>query len=85
MLTVKIVFTVSWVIIRNRVNTHPQTQPRIIVSCTIVVQPRFFVKLLGIEEIRRIPRVVALFDKYFAEWHVLDVLSHLTVQVRDVT
>lgn len=63
-----------------RINTHPQTQPRLIIPRTIVIHTR----LLGIEEIRRVPSVVAFFYEHFSERHILDVLRYFAIQVGDV-
>ena len=66
------------------IRTHPQTQSRLIVSCTIVVHTCFLIKFLRIKEIRGIPRIVALLDEHFAERNVFDVLRHLAVKIGDV-
>ena len=85
MLPVKIIFAISWIIIRDGVYAHPQTQPRFIVSRTIVVHTRFLIKLFGVEEVRRVPRVVAFFYEHFTKRHILDVLRYFTIKVGDVT
>ena len=84
MLTIKIVFTISWVIIRDWVHTHPQTQPWIIVPCPIVVHTRLLIQLFGIEEIRRVPSVIAFLDKDLTKRHILYVLRHLAIEVGDI-
>ena len=68
----------------QRIRRNPQTQPRVIVPRTIVIQSRLLVEFLRVEEIRRIPGAVPLFNEHFAERHILDVLNHLAVQVGDV-
>ena len=68
----------------ERVRTHPQTNPWFIVSRTIVVHTCFLIILLGVEEVRRVPRVVALLDEHFTERYILDVLHHLTVKIGDI-
>ena len=68
----------------QRIRRNPQTQPRIIIPRTIVIQSRLLVEFLRIEEIRRIPNAIPLFNEHFAERHILDVLNHLAVQVGDV-
>ena len=81
----KFIFFISWVIIRDRVHAHPQTQPRLIVPCPIVVHTRLFIQLFGIEEIRRVPYVVTLFYEHLTKRHILNVLRHLAIEVGDVT
>ena len=76
--------TIVRILLLQLICTHPQTQPRVIVPRTIVIQSRLFVEFLRVEEIRRIPDAVPLFNEHFAERHILDVLNHLTVQVGDV-
>ena len=85
MLTIKIIFIISWIIIRDWIYTHPQTQPRLIVSRTIVVHTCFLIQFLRIKEIRRIPSVVALFYEHFAERYILNMLRYFSAQVGDVT
>ena len=68
----------------QRICRHPQTQPRIIIPRTIVIQSCLLVEFLRVEDIRRIPDAVPLFNEHFAERHILDVLNHLAVQVGDV-
>ena len=53
------------------------------VAGTVVVEPRLLVELLGVEEVRGVPRAVALLDEYFAVRDVGHVLGDLTVDVRD--
>ena len=62
-----------------------KTQPWVIIPRPIVIQSRLLVEFLRVEEIRRIPDVVALFNEHFAERHILDVLNHLAVKIGDVT
>ena len=85
MLTIKIIFIISWIIIRDWIYTHPQTQPRLIVSRTIVVHTCILIQFLRIKEIRRIPSVVALFYEHFAERYILNMLRYFSAQVGDVT
>lgn len=68
----------------QRIRRYPQTQPRVIVPRTIVIQSRLLVEFLRVEEIRRIPDAVPLFNEHFAERHILDVLNHLAVQIGNV-
>ena len=73
------IFLLQWV------RTHPQVQSWSIISRTIiVVHTGLLVQILGIEEIRGIPRIVALLDEHFAERNVFDVLRHLAVKIGDV-
>lgn len=65
--------------------THPQAQPWLIVPRTIVVHTRFLIKLFGVEEVRRVPRVVAFLDEHFTKWYILNVLRYLAIKVGDVT
>lgn len=85
MLSIKVIFTIRWVIIRNRIYTNPQTQPWVIVPRPIVIQSRLLVEFLRIEKIRRIPNVVAFFYEHLAERYIFDMLHHLTIKVGDVT
>ena len=85
MFTIKIIFTIPWVIIRDGIHAHPQTQPWLIVPRTIVIQSRLLIEFLRIEKIRRIPNVIALLNEHFTERNILDMLHHLTVKVGDVT
>lgn len=68
----------------QRIRRNPQTQPWVIVPRTIVIQSSLLIEFLRVEEIRRIPNAVPLFNEHFAERHILDVLNHLAVQVGDV-
>ena len=72
------------IFLSKRIRTHPQTQPRLIVSRTIVVHTSLLVKFLGIEEIRGVPCVVAFFKEYFTKWNVFDVLRHLSIKIGNV-
>ena len=74
-----------WIFFFQRIRTHPQTQPRFIVSRTIIVHTCLFIKFFCIEEIRRVPYIVAFLYEYLAERHILYVLHHLAVKVGDVT
>ena len=67
------IFLLQWI------RTHLQTQPWLIVSCTIVVHTCFLVKFLRIEAIRRIPSIVVLLYEHLAKRHILDVLRYLAV------
>lgn len=49
MFSVKIIFIISRIIIRDWSNTYPQTQPRLIVPRTIVVHARLLIKLFSVE------------------------------------
>ena len=53
------------------------------VACPVVVEPRLLVQLLGVEEVRGVPRAVALLDEDLAVRDVGDVLGDLAVDVRD--
>ena len=68
----------------HRITTHPQTNSRLIVPCTIVVHTCFLVKLLGIEKIRCVPRIVALLYEHFSKRHIFDVLRNFAIKVGDV-
>ena len=57
----------------------------VIVAGTIIVHTCLFVKFLCVEEIRRVPYVVAFLDEHLAEWHIFDMLHHLAIKVGDVT
>lgn len=72
-----------WIFFTIFIRTHPQTQPRLIVPRPIVVHTRLLVKFLCIEEIRRVPHVVALLNEHLSEWHILDVLHHLAFKICD--
>ena len=67
----------------QRIHTHPQTNPRLIIPRTIVVHTCLLVKFLGIKEIRGVPRIVALFYEHLTKRHVFDVLRHLAIKVGD--
>ena len=56
---------------------------RIQVAGAVVVEPRLLVQLLRIEEVRGVPRAVALLDEDLAVRDVGDVLGDLAVDVRD--
>ena len=56
---------------------------RVQVAGTIIVESRLLVQLLGVEEVRGVPRAVALLDEYFAVRDVGDVLGDLAVDVGD--
>ena len=65
--------------------THPQAQPWLIVPRTIVVHTCFLIKLFSVEEVRRVPRIVAFFYEHLTKRYILDVLCHLAVKIGDVT
>ena len=56
---------------------------RVQVAGTIIVEPRLLVEFLGVEEVRGVPRAVALLDEDLAVRDVGDVLGDLAVDVRD--
>ena len=56
---------------------------RIQVAGTVVVESRLLVKFLGVEEVRGVPRAVALLDEDLAVRNVGHVLGDLAVDVRD--
>ena len=56
---------------------------RVQVACPVVIESRLFVQLLRVEEVRGVPRAVALLDEDFAVRDVGDVLGDLAVDVRD--
>ena len=56
---------------------------RVQVAGAVVVESRLLVQLLGVEEVRGVPRAVALLDEYFAVRDVGDVLGDLAVDVGD--
>ena len=56
---------------------------RIQVAGAVVVEPRLLVQLLGVEEVRGVPRAVALLDEDLAVRDVGDVLGDLAVDVRN--
>ena len=72
------IFLLQWV------RTHPQVQSWIIISRTIVVHTNLLIKILGVEEVRRVLRIVAFFKEYFAKWNVFDVLRYFAIKVGDV-
>ena len=80
MLPINIIFIISWIIIRDWINAHPQTQPWFVVSRTIVVHTCLLVQFLCVEEIRRVPCVVALLNEYFAEWNIFDMLGDFAIK-----
>ena len=73
------IFLLQWV------RTHPQVQSWIIISRTIVVHTNLLIKFLGVEEVRRVLRIVAFFKEYFAKWNVFDVLRYFAIEVGNVT
>ena len=74
------IFLLQWV------RTHPQVQSWSIISRTIiVVHTSLLVQILGIKEIRGVPRIVAFFKEYFAKWNVFDVLRYFAIEVGNVT
>ena len=74
------IFLLQWV------RTHPQVQSWSIISRTIiVVHTGLLVQILGIEEIRCVPRIVAFFNEYFPKWNVFDMLRYFAIKVGDVT
>ena len=56
---------------------------RVQVAGAIVVEPCLLVQFLGVEEVRGVPRAVALLDEDFAVRDVGDVLGDLAVDVGD--
>ena len=73
------IFLLQWV------RTHPQVQSWSIISRTIVVHTNLLIKFLGVEEVRRVLRIVAFFKEYFAKWNVFDMLRYFAIKVGDVT
>ena len=67
------------------ITTYPQAQSWIIISRTIVVHTNLLIKFLGVEEVRRVLRIVAFFKEYFAKWNVFDVLRYFAIEVGNVT
>ena len=74
------IFLLQWV------RTHPQVQSWSIISRTIiVVHTGLLIQILGIEEIRRVPCIVALLYVHFSKRHILDILRHFAIKGGDVT
>ena len=53
------------------------------VACPVVIESRLLIEFLGVEEVRGVPRAVALLDEDLAVRDVGDVLGDLAVDVRD--
>lgn len=75
---------VDWSLFLHRITTHPQAQSRLVIPRTIVVHTSLLIKFLGVEEVRRVLRIVAFFKEYFAKWNVFDVLRFFAIKVGDV-
>jgi hypothetical protein len=66
-----------------RIHTQPHRPRRIQIPRPVVVEPRLFVQLLGVEEVRSVPRAVALLDEDLAVRDVGDVLGDQPLRIRD--
>ena len=69
------IFLLQWV------RTHPQVQSWSIISRTIiVVHTGLLVQILGIEEIRGVPRIVAFFYEHLSKRHIFDTLRYFAIK-----
>jgi hypothetical protein len=64
-----------------RIYTQPSCACRVEVACAVVVESRLLIQLLGVEEVRGVPRAVALLDEDLAVRDVGHVLGDLAVDV----
>ena len=69
------------ILLEQRIDREPSRMGRVEVACTIVVEPCLLVQLLGVEEVRGVPRAVALLDEDLAVRDVGHVLGDLAVDV----
>jgi hypothetical protein len=63
--------------------TQPSYRCRVQIPCPIVVESRLLIELLGVEEVRGVPRAVALLDEDLAVRDVGHMLGDLSVDVRN--
>ena len=68
---------------RQRINTQPNTNPRVIVPSPIIVIPRLNIQFLSIKPMRRIvlPGLCMLRIQTFTEGAVEEVLVHVAAGV----
>jgi hypothetical protein len=76
-----VIRTCSHIFLEQRIDTQPTGILRVEVAGAVVVEPRLLVQFLGVEEVRGVPRAVALLDEDLAVRDVGDVLGDLAVDV----
>ena len=93
----KCIRTNPWILPLHRIRAEPHTQPRVVVTSTVVVEARLLVQFLlsplrsksvpkglaAVELVGADPGGVLLLDERLTCGQVLDALHHLTALVRD--